>query len=255
MELGRRKLGFWDYFLALFYAEGVVAFIAYLVHSSNSGEAIGLFRLSRSFMEQSPNGIKWFTGIFLLLFALSLGGTGMWVAALYVCVKFAEATNGHALAMISWWVVQFGGGLLQFQGYHALDRLLMALELDPYRPGKMAERSKPEGLEVANKATTAASDRRKAVTNPRAFDGLIGVDKAIQEFKDALELPIVHPELTKQYNIEPIRGIIPYGPPGTGKTSLARAVAAYFNVPFVYQKASALNIRYVGVPAAGYGHG
>lgn len=52
-----------------------------------------------------------------------------------------------------------------------------------------------------------------------------GMDIQKQEIKEAIELPLTHPELYSQIGIDPPRGVLLYGPPGTGKTMLAKAVA------------------------------
>ena len=45
-----------------------------------------------------------------------------------------------------------------------------------------------------------------------------GLDKQIQEIKEAVELPLTHPELYDDIGIKPPKGVILYGPPGTGKS-------------------------------------
>ncbi|ONL97058.1 26S protease regulatory subunit 4 [Zea mays] len=52
-----------------------------------------------------------------------------------------------------------------------------------------------------------------------------GLDAQIQEIKEAVELPLTHPELYEDIGIRPPKGVILYGEPGTGKTLLAKAVA------------------------------
>ncbi|HZK06188.1 MAG TPA: proteasome ATPase [Actinomycetaceae bacterium] len=52
-----------------------------------------------------------------------------------------------------------------------------------------------------------------------------GLDKQIQQIRDAIELPFVHPELFREHGLRPPKGVLLYGPPGTGKTLIARAVA------------------------------
>ncbi|BCV20358.1 ATP-binding protein [Moorella sp. Hama-1] len=86
--------------------------------------------------------------------------------------------------------------------------------------------------------------------DPGAFDGLIGLDKAVDAIKTALELPLKQPEKIREYNLELPRGILLYGPPGTGKTSFARAAARYFGCSFYAVNASSLIGRYVGTSEA-----
>jgi len=48
-----------------------------------------------------------------------------------------------------------------------------------------------------------------------------GLYDQIQEIKEAVELPLTHPELYEEIGIRPPKGVILYGEPGTGKgTSL-----------------------------------
>ena len=43
-----------------------------------------------------------------------------------------------------------------------------------------------------------------------------GLQQQIQEVKEAVELPMTHPELYEDIGIKPPKGVIFYGPPGTG---------------------------------------
>ena len=55
----------------------------------------------------------------------------------------------------------------------------------------------------------------KAPTESYADIG--GLEDQIQEIKEAVELPLTHPELYDDIGIHPPKGVILYGPPGTGE--------------------------------------
>eukprot|EP01126_Amoeba_proteus_P059865 TRINITY_DN7862_c0_g1_i1.p1 TRINITY_DN7862_c0_g1~~TRINITY_DN7862_c0_g1_i1.p1 ORF type:complete len:335 (-),score=80.08 TRINITY_DN7862_c0_g1_i1:528-1532(-) len=73
-----------------------------------------------------------------------------------------------------------------------------------------------------------------------------GLDKQIQEIKEAVELPLTHPELYEEIGIKPPKGVILYGPPGTGKTLLAKAVASETSATFLRVVGSELIQKYLG---------
>jgi SpoVK/Ycf46/Vps4 family AAA+-type ATPase len=73
-----------------------------------------------------------------------------------------------------------------------------------------------------------------------------GLEAQIQEVKEAVELPLTHPELYEDIGISPPKGVIFYGPPGTGKTLLAKAVANETSATFLRIVGSELIQKYLG---------
>ncbi|PVU87126.1 hypothetical protein BB559_006202 [Furculomyces boomerangus] len=84
----------------------------------------------------------------------------------------------------------------------------------------------------------------KAPTESYADVG--GLEQQIQEIKEAVELPLTHPELYEEMGIKPPKGVILYGIPGTGKTLLAKAVANQTSATFLRVVGSELIQKYLG---------
>ncbi|CAO3628400.1 unnamed protein product [Mucor fragilis] len=84
----------------------------------------------------------------------------------------------------------------------------------------------------------------KAPTESYADIG--GLEQQVQEIKEAVELPLTHPELYEEMGIKPPKGVILYGVPGTGKTLLAKAVANQTSATFLRIVGSELIQKYLG---------
>lgn len=78
------------------------------------------------------------------------------------------------------------------------------------------------------------------------YDQVGGLEKQIQELKEAIVLPLTNPDLFTKIGIQPPKGVLLYGPPGTGKTMLARACAASTNSTFLRLAGPQLVQMFVG---------
>jgi len=78
------------------------------------------------------------------------------------------------------------------------------------------------------------------------YDDIGGLQDQILEVREAVEDPLLRPELYKKVGIDPPKGVLLVGPPGTGKTLLAKAVAKQTNATFIRFVGSELVQKYIG---------
>jgi transitional endoplasmic reticulum ATPase len=95
---------------------------------------------------------------------------------------------------------------------------------------RLARGVRSGGANVAAASGTAPGTRNVPETR---YEDVGGMRETIEMVREAVELPITHPEIFKKMGIRPHKGILFYGPPGTGKTLLARAVANESGAHFI----------------------
>jgi len=117
------------------------------------------------------------------------------------------------------------------------------------KPGELVGVNKDSYL-ILDKLPAEYDSRVKAMEvdeRPTEDYGDIGgLNKQIQELREAIVRPITHAELFKKIGIKPPKGVLMYGPPGTGKTLLARACAAKTKACFLKIAATQLVQMFIG---------
>ena len=78
------------------------------------------------------------------------------------------------------------------------------------------------------------------------YNEIGGLDEQLREIREAVEEPMIKPELYKKVGIDPPKGVLLVGPPGVGKTLLAKGVANKTNATFIRFVGSELVQKYIG---------
>ncbi len=78
------------------------------------------------------------------------------------------------------------------------------------------------------------------------YEDIGGLEPQILELREAVEDPLLKPDLYRKVGIEPPKGVLLVGPPGTGKTLLAKAVANRTQAKFIRFVGSELVQKYIG---------
>jgi len=78
------------------------------------------------------------------------------------------------------------------------------------------------------------------------YSDIGGLKSQLQELRETVELPLLHPELFERVGIEPPKGVLLHGPPGSGKTLMVKAVAHETKATFIRVIGSELVQKYIG---------
>lgn len=79
-----------------------------------------------------------------------------------------------------------------------------------------------------------------------SYEEIGGLLDQLRELREAVEEPLLHPDLFRKVGIDPPKGVLLMGPPGTGKTLMAKAVARHTNATFIRFVGSELVQKYIG---------
>jgi proteasome regulatory subunit len=79
-----------------------------------------------------------------------------------------------------------------------------------------------------------------------SYENIGGLKDQMRDLREAVEDPLLRPELYLKVGITPPKGVLLVGPPGTGKTLMAKAVANATNATFIRLVGSELVQKYIG---------
>jgi proteasome-associated ATPase len=119
------------------------------------------------------------------------------------------------------------------------DRALVVAHADEERVVRMAAPLVAEKLRVGDALTLDARAGYVYEKVPKAeveelvleevpdidYADIGGLASQIDQIRDAVELPFLHPDLFREHGLKAPKGVLLYGPPGCGKTLIAKAVA------------------------------
>ncbi|WP_101294204.1 proteasome-activating nucleotidase Pan2 [Halegenticoccus soli] len=100
---------------------------------------------------------------------------------------------------------------------------------------------------VLDDETDARAQAMEVEASPDVrYEDIGGIDEQVREVREAVEDPLVNPDLFEAVGVDPPKGVLLHGPPGTGKTMLAKAVANETDATFIKMAGSELVRKFIG---------
>jgi transitional endoplasmic reticulum ATPase len=131
----------------------------------------------------------------------------------------------------------------------ALRRYLPEIDLDKPIPVEVLEKMavRKEDFMESLKLIEPSSLREVTAEIPNVkWTDIGGLNEVKSELREAVELPLLKPDVFKKLGIRPSKGFMLYGPPGVGKTLLAKAVATESKANFISVKGPEILSKWVG---------
>jgi len=132
---------------------------------------------------------------------------------------------------------------------NALRRYLPDIDLEKPIPIELLEKMEVtmDDFKSAHRGIEPSALREFFVEIPKVtWEDVGGLEDVKQNLREAVEWPLIQPEVFKRMGIHAPRGILLYGPPGTGKTLLAKAVAHESKANFISIKGPEVLSKWVG---------
>jgi transitional endoplasmic reticulum ATPase len=165
----------------------------------------------------------------------------------------SEQEKNEFLDEISEYTYGFVGAdlaaLVRESAMNALRRYLPEIDLDKPIPAEILEKMavRKDDFMEALKLIEPSSLREVTAEIPNVkWTDIGGLNDIKSELREAVELPLLKPDVFKKLGIRPSKGFMLYGPPGVGKTLLAKAVATESKANFISVKGPEVLSKWVG---------
>jgi transitional endoplasmic reticulum ATPase len=165
-------------------------------------------------------------------------------------MPLAEDVNVDELARITYGFVGADvSALAREAAMETLRRNLPLLNLDEGISQDQLEKLRVTMADFRNalKRVQPSALREIMIEAPNVgWEDVGGLDKAKEQLREGIELPLKHPDAFRRLGIRPAKGFLLFGPPGAGKTLLAKAVAREAEANFIATKSSDLLSKWYG---------